>query len=139
VTCKLRCRASQQPTIWPCSLIAPATLFAAPQDSARRPFCECVRQPPILTAVAHGDRLRDEDQRFAAELMTVAVVIRFEVGIGSHSSDRISTTRTAKGRGVENELTEAWPMTSLLDMLKETNVRLNSNDALRSATCYDNL
>jgi hypothetical protein len=43
---------SQQPTIWPYSLIAPATLFAVPQDSARRPFCECVRQRPILTAAA---------------------------------------------------------------------------------------
>jgi hypothetical protein len=76
---KLRCRASQQPTIWPHSLIAPATLFAVPQDSARRPLCECVRQRPILTALAHGDRPRDEDQRFAAELMTVEVAIRFEV------------------------------------------------------------
>ncbi len=31
---------------------------------------------------------------------------------------------------LKNALTEAWPMTSLLDMLKETDLRLNFTDAL---------
>jgi len=37
------------------------------------------------------------------------------------------------------EITEAWPMTSLLDMLKETDLRLNFTDALRSPTAYETL
>ena len=34
-------------------------------------------------------------------------------------------------------IAEAWPMTSLLDMLKETDLRLNFTDALRSPTSYE--
>jgi hypothetical protein len=37
------------------------------------------------------------------------------------------------------EIAERWPMTSLLDMLKETDLRLNFTDALRSVTSYENL
>ena len=37
------------------------------------------------------------------------------------------------------ELGQTWPMTSLLDILKETDLRLNFSDALRSVTSYENL
>jgi TnpA family transposase len=37
------------------------------------------------------------------------------------------------------EIAAAWPMTSLLDMLKETDLRLNFTDALRSPTAYETL
>lgn len=37
------------------------------------------------------------------------------------------------------EIATAWPMTSLLDMLKETDLRLNFTDALRSPTAYETL
>ena len=37
------------------------------------------------------------------------------------------------------EIAEAWPMTSLLDMLKETDLRLNFTDVLRSPTAYETL
>ncbi len=37
------------------------------------------------------------------------------------------------------EIGESWPMTSLLDMLKETDLRLNFTDALRSVTSHENL
>ncbi len=40
---------------------------------------------------------------------------------------------------LKNALSEAWPMTSLLDMLKETDLRLNFTDELRSVTSYENL
>jgi TnpA family transposase len=37
------------------------------------------------------------------------------------------------------EIAEAWPMTSLLDMLKETDLRLGFTDQLKSATAYETL
>jgi TnpA family transposase len=37
------------------------------------------------------------------------------------------------------ELAATWPMTSLLDMLKETDLRLNFTSALKSATLYETL
>ena len=37
------------------------------------------------------------------------------------------------------QLGQTWPMTSLLDILKETDLRLNFTDALRSATSRENL
>jgi TnpA family transposase len=37
------------------------------------------------------------------------------------------------------ELVATWPMTSLLDMLKETDLRLNFTNALKSATVYETL
>lgn len=37
------------------------------------------------------------------------------------------------------EVGQNWPMTSLLDMLKETDLRLNFTDALRSVTSHENL
>lgn len=40
---------------------------------------------------------------------------------------------------LKDELAQMWPMTSLLDMLKETDLRLNFTDALRSVTTYENL
>lgn len=35
------------------------------------------------------------------------------------------------------EIVETWPMTNLLDMLKETDLRLNFTDVLKSATAYE--
>ena len=40
---------------------------------------------------------------------------------------------------LKTEIGEAWPMTSLLDMLKETDLRLNFTDALRSVTSHENM
>jgi hypothetical protein len=37
------------------------------------------------------------------------------------------------------DLTARWPMTSLLDMLKETDLRVHFNDAFRSATAFESL
>jgi len=37
------------------------------------------------------------------------------------------------------ELNAIWPMTSLLDMVKETDLRLNFTDALKSPTAYETL
>ena len=37
------------------------------------------------------------------------------------------------------EIVATWPMTSLLDMLKETDLRLNFTDALKSSTAYETL
>ena len=37
------------------------------------------------------------------------------------------------------EITATWPMTSLLDMIKETDLRLNFTDVLKSATTYETL
>ena len=34
------------------------------------------------------------------------------------------------------EITVTWPMTSLLDMVKETDLRLGFTDALKSPTAY---
>jgi TnpA family transposase len=38
---------------------------------------------------------------------------------------------------LKREVGSAWPMTSLLDMLKETDMRLNFTDALRSVTSHE--
>jgi Tn3 transposase DDE domain len=40
---------------------------------------------------------------------------------------------------LKSEIASAWPMTILLDMLKETDLRLNFTDALRSPTAYETL
>ena len=40
---------------------------------------------------------------------------------------------------VKAETVATWPMTSLLDMLKEADLRLNFTDALKSATAYETL
>jgi hypothetical protein len=40
---------------------------------------------------------------------------------------------------LKSELTATWPMTSLLDMVKETDLRLNFTDALKSSTAYETL
>ena len=40
---------------------------------------------------------------------------------------------------IKAELGATWPMTGLLDMLKETDLRLNFTDALKSATAYETL
>jgi len=40
---------------------------------------------------------------------------------------------------LKSEVGERWPMTSLLDMLKESDLRLNFTDALRSVTSHENL
>jgi TnpA family transposase len=37
------------------------------------------------------------------------------------------------------EIVATWPMTSLLDMLKETDLRLNFTDVLKSSTAYETL
>jgi Tn3 transposase DDE domain len=37
------------------------------------------------------------------------------------------------------EITATWPMTSLLDMVKETDLRLGFTDALKSPTAYETL
>jgi hypothetical protein len=40
---------------------------------------------------------------------------------------------------LKTELGRIWPMTSLLDMIKEADLRLKFTDALRSVTSYENL
>jgi TnpA family transposase len=40
---------------------------------------------------------------------------------------------------VKTETVATWPMTSLLDMLKEADLRLNFTDALKSSTAYETL
>ena len=40
---------------------------------------------------------------------------------------------------LKSEIGQAWPMTSLLDMVKETDLRLNFTDVLRSVTSHENL
>ena len=40
---------------------------------------------------------------------------------------------------LKTELAATWPMTSLLDMLKETDFRLNFTSALKSATAYETM
>jgi hypothetical protein len=40
---------------------------------------------------------------------------------------------------VKAETVATWPMTSLLDMLKEADLRLNFTDVLKSATAYETL
>jgi TnpA family transposase len=40
---------------------------------------------------------------------------------------------------LKSELGVTWPMTSLLDMVKETDLRLNFTDVLRSVTAHENL
>jgi hypothetical protein len=40
---------------------------------------------------------------------------------------------------LKSEITARWPMTSLLDMVKEADLRLNFTDTLKSPTAYESL
>jgi hypothetical protein len=40
---------------------------------------------------------------------------------------------------IKTEITSTWPMTNLLDMVKEADLRLNFTEALKSPTAYESL
>ena len=56
-----------------------------------------------------------------------------------HGDAARSPARAPNLTAIKAEITATWPMTSLLDMLKETDLRLNFTDALKSPTAYETL
>jgi len=86
-----------------------------------------------------------EKMRKALHTFDAGLARNFGVRINEKAGGWISVTPlTAQPEPInlaalKAEIAEAWPMTSLLDMLKETDLRLNFTDVLRSPTAYETL
>ena len=98
-----------------------------------------------------------EADRFIADLQTeMREALRtLDAGMPANQLVRISRKRKKDGWitvtpfapqpeppnliALKAELVATWPMTSLLDMLKETDLRLNFTDVLKSSTAYETL
>jgi TnpA family transposase len=86
-----------------------------------------------------------EEMRKALQTLDMGLARNPDVRISDKAGGWIGVTPLAAQPEPNNllalkaELAEAWPMTSLLDMLKETDLRLNFTDALRSPTAYETL
>jgi TnpA family transposase len=88
--------------------------------------------------------LRDEMRIALQELndglpRNVAVKISNKAGGWIGLSPLVAQAEPQNVAALKSEVSENWPMTSLLDMLKETDLRLNFTDALRSVTSHENL
>ena len=88
--------------------------------------------------------LRDE-MRIALQQLNdglprnMAVTISSKAGGWIGLSPLVAQAEPQNVAALKSEVSENWPMTSLLDMLKETDLRLNFTDALRSVTSHENL
>jgi TnpA family transposase len=98
-----------------------------------------------------------EADRFIADLQTeMREALRtLDAGMPANQLVRISRKRKKDGwitvtpfapqpepanlTALKAEIVATWPMTSLLDMLKETDLRLNFTDVLKSSTAYEAL
>ena len=94
-------------------------------------------------------------ERFIADLQAEmrAALSTFDAGLKKNPSVRLSSkgggwiTLTPLGAqpdppnltALKAELNVLWPMTSLLDMVKETDLRLSFTDALKSPTSYESM
>ena len=98
-----------------------------------------------------------EADRFIADLQTeMREALRtLDAGMPANQLVRISRKRKKDGWitvtpfdpqpepanliALKAEIVATWPMTNLLDMLKETDLRLNFTDVLKSSTAYETL
>jgi hypothetical protein len=102
-------------------------------------------------------RLPLEADRFIADLQTEMreALLTLDAGMPANQLVRIGRKRKKDGWitvtpfdpqpepanliALKAEIVATWPMTSLLDMLKETDLRLNFTDVLKSSTAYETL
>jgi len=103
-----------------------------------------------LSLPLEADRYIDEIQaemRTALETLNAGMPANGLVKIGAKRKKAGWITVTpfepqpdpANLTAIKAEVLAAWPMTGLLDMLKETDLRLNLTDALKSSTAYESL
>ncbi len=86
------------------------------------------------------DEMRSELQTFNDGLgRNDAVTISSKAGGWIGLSPLEAQPEPQNVAALKSEVGERWPMTSLLDMLKEADLRLNFTDALRSVTSHENL
>ena len=97
-----------------------------------------------LDADAFIDQLRDE-MRDALHTLNEGMPTNSAVTISSKAGGWIGLSpldaqpEPQNIAAIKADVAAAWPMTSLLDMLKETDLRLNFTDAIRSVTSHENL
>jgi hypothetical protein len=102
-------------------------------------------------------RLPLEANRFVADLQAemCEALETLDAGMPANRLVRISRKRRKNGwiavtpfdpqpeppslTAIKADIAATWPMTSLLDMLKEADLRLNLTDFLKSATAYESL
>ena len=122
--------------------LAPPSLEPALQRSRLSPYYEALGPPPDADAFITG--LQDEMR---------AGLARLDAGLPRNPHVRMTSRRGGwitvsplRARpdpeninAVKAEVTADWPMTSLLDMVKEADLRLGFTDRLRSSTAYEAL
>jgi len=139
---KLRCK-----EIW----VVGANRYRNPDEDLPADF-EARREPyyQALNLPLDADRFINDLQAEMREALQT-----LNVGMPNNPLVRISQKRNKDGWitvtpfdpqpdpanliAIKAEIGATWPMTGLLDMLKETDFRLNFTDALKSATAYEAL
>jgi hypothetical protein len=111
-------------------------------DAQRTAYYAALNLPsdPEVFIAKLRDEMRTELQGFNDGLSrNAAVTISSKAGGWIGLSPLEAQPEPQNIAALKSELSESWPMTSLLDMLKETDLRLNFTDALRSVTSHENL
>ena len=111
-------------------------------EALRTPYYEALNLPLEANRFVLG---LQEEMRKALQTLDSGLARNPDVRISDKAGGWIAVTpltaqpEPANLAALKAEIAEAWPMTSLLDMLKETDLRLNFTDTLRSPTAYENL
>jgi hypothetical protein len=111
-------------------------------DAQRTAYYAALNLPsdPDVFIAKYRDEMRTELQGFNDELSrSAAMTFSSQAGGWIGLSPLEAQPEPQNIAAIKSELSESWPMTSRLDMLKETDLRLNFTDALRSATSHENL
>jgi len=137
---KLRCK-----EIW----VAGADRYRNPDDDVpadfearREPYYQALDLP--LDAGAFIEKLQDE-MRLALQTLNDGLPGNPLVRITPKKGGQITVTpfdpqpEPPNLLAVKAEITGTWPMTNLLDMVKEADLRLNFTEALKSPTAYETL
>ena len=111
-------------------------------EALRTPYYEALNLPLEANRFVLG---LQEEMRKALQTLDSGLARNPDVRISDKAGGWIAVTpltaqpEPASLAALKAEIAEAWPMTSLLDMLKETDLRLNFTDTLRSPTAYESL
>ena len=108
-------------------------------DAKRETYYEALKLPRNATDFIAGLR---QEMHTALPTLNEGMARNTAVDITDEAGDWISLTPLDPQLEPDNlvslksEIGTTWPMTSLLDIVKETNLRLNFTDALRSVTAH---
>jgi len=111
-------------------------------EALRTPYYEALNLPLEANRFVLG---LQEEMRKALQTLDSGLARNPDVRISDKAGGWIAVTpltaqpEPASLAALKAEIAETWPMTSLLDMLKETDLRLNFTDTLRSPTAYESL